>query len=32
MMKRFSHFTNSDAFDDNIAFVPLRDQKMPKSW
>ncbi len=32
MMKRFSHFTNSDAFDDNITFVPLRDQKMPKSW
>jgi nitrite reductase (NADH) large subunit len=32
MMKRFSHFTNTDDADDNIVFVPLRDQKMPKSW
>ena len=32
MMKRFSHFTNSEETDDNIAFIPLRDQKMPKSW
>ncbi|WP_310379160.1 nitrite reductase large subunit NirB [Flavobacterium sp.] len=32
MMKRFSHFTNSDETDDNIEFVALRDQKMPKSW
>ena len=32
MMKRFSHFTNSDETDDNIVFVPLRDQKMPKAW
>lgn len=32
MMKRFSHFTNSEEADDNIVFVPLRDQKMPKSW
>ncbi|MDI5948126.1 nitrite reductase large subunit NirB [Flavobacterium yafengii] len=32
MMKRFSHFTNSDEADDNIAFVSLRDQKMPKPW
>jgi nitrite reductase (NADH) large subunit len=32
MMKRFSHFTNTDEGDDNIVFVPLRDQKMPKSW
>ncbi|PWA04640.1 nitrite reductase large subunit NirB [Flavobacterium psychrotolerans] len=32
LMKRFSHFVNSDEKDDNIEFVPLRDQKMPKPW
>lgn len=32
LLKRFSHFTNTDEKDDNIAFVPLRDQKMPKAW
>ena len=32
MMKRFSHFTNSDEPDENIVFIPLRDQKMPKAW
>lgn len=32
MMKRFNHFVNSDAEDDNLVFVPLRDQKMPKPW
>ncbi|WPR71448.1 nitrite reductase large subunit NirB [Flavobacterium sp. NG2] len=32
MMKRFSHFTNSDDRDDNIEYIPLRDQKMPKAW
>jgi nitrite reductase (NADH) large subunit len=32
MMKRFKHFTNTEDSDDNIVFVPLRDQKMPKSW
>lgn len=32
MMKRFSHFTNSDETDENIVFIPLRDQKMPKAW
>ncbi len=32
MMKRFNHFVNSDAADDNLVFVPLRDQKMPKHW
>jgi len=32
MMKRFKHFVNSDEGDDNISFVPLRDQKMPKAW
>ncbi|WP_324024823.1 nitrite reductase large subunit NirB [Maribacter sp. BPC-D8] len=30
--KRFNHFVNSDDRDDNLVFVPLRDQKMPKHW
>lgn len=30
--KRFSHFINSDDRDDNIAFVPMREQTMPKQW
>lgn len=30
--KRFSHFVNSDDRDDNLVFVPLRDQKMPEHW
>lgn len=32
LMKRFNHFVNSDEKDDNIEYVPLRDQKMPKPW
>lgn len=32
MMKRFKHFVNTDETDENIVFVPMRDQKMPKSW
>ncbi|UZO80027.1 nitrite reductase large subunit NirB [Aquimarina sp. ERC-38] len=32
MMKRFKHFVNSDDKDDNLVFVPLRDQKMPQHW
>lgn len=32
MMKRFKHFVNSDDSDDNLKFVPMRDQKMPKAW
>ena len=32
MMKRFNHFVNSDEEDDNLVFVPLRDQKMPEHW
>lgn len=32
VMKRFNHFVNSDQEDDNIAFVSLRDQKMPEPW
>jgi nitrite reductase (NADH) large subunit len=29
---KFKHFVNSDESDDNLVFVPMRDQKMPKSW
>ncbi len=29
---RFRHFVNSDETDDNIEFIPLRDQKMPSRW
>jgi nitrite reductase (NADH) large subunit len=32
LQKRFKHFTNSDERDQNIEFVPVRDQKMPKLW
>ena len=32
LMKRFSHFVNSDDKDDNIQYVELRDQKKPKAW
>ncbi len=32
MQKRFRHFTNSDDRDENIEFVPMRDQKMPRLW
>ncbi|WP_299437241.1 nitrite reductase large subunit NirB [uncultured Aquimarina sp.] len=32
IMKRFNHFVNSDEEDDNIAFVPMREQKMPEPW
>ncbi|MEM9985391.1 MAG: nitrite reductase large subunit NirB, partial [Bacteroidota bacterium] len=28
----FRHFFNSDETDDNIEFIPLRDQKMPSRW
>ncbi|WP_405610765.1 nitrite reductase large subunit NirB [Polaribacter sp. Asnod1-A03] len=31
-MKRFNHFVNSEDEDDNLVFVPLRDQKMPEPW
>ncbi|WP_036383743.1 nitrite reductase large subunit NirB [Muricauda sp. MAR_2010_75] len=30
--KRFSHFVNTDERDDNIVFVPMREQKMPEPW
>ncbi|WP_405411763.1 nitrite reductase large subunit NirB [Maribacter sp. Asnod1-A12] len=29
---RYTHFVNSEETDDNIEFVSLRDQKMPKEW
>jgi nitrite reductase (NADH) large subunit len=32
LQKRFRHFTNSEDRDDNIEFVPMRDQKMPRPW
>ena len=32
IMKRFKHFVNSDDTDDNLEFVPMREQKMPKAW
>ena len=32
MMKRFNHFVNSEEEDDNLVFVPLREQKMPEPW
>ena len=32
MMKRFKHFINSDDTNDNLVFVPMRQQKMPKAW
>lgn len=32
LLKRFSHFVNTDEKDDAIEFVPLRDQKMPRPW
>ena len=32
LQERFTHFVNSDDRDDNIKFVPLRDQKMPELW
>ncbi len=30
--ERYTHFVNSEATDDNIEFVSLRTQKMPKEW
>lgn len=30
--KRFKHFVNSEESDDNLVFVPMRDQKMPEPW
>ena len=30
--KRFSHFVNSEERDDNLVFVPMREQKIPEHW
>ncbi|WP_422351108.1 nitrite reductase large subunit NirB [Flagellimonas sp.] len=30
--KRFKHFVNADDRDDNLVFVPMREQKMPEPW
>ncbi|WP_066220983.1 nitrite reductase large subunit NirB [Formosa haliotis] len=32
LQSRFKHFINSDEKDDNIVFVPMRDQIMPEPW
>ncbi len=32
MKNRFKHFVNSDEGDDNLVFVPMREQKMPEQW
>ncbi|MFD1292257.1 nitrite reductase large subunit NirB [Lutibacter holmesii] len=32
MVSRFQHFVNSEATDDNIVFVPMREQKQPSAW
>lgn len=32
LSERFNHFVNSSDKDDNVEYVPMRDQKMPKPW
>lgn len=32
LLARFNHFVNSSDKDDNVEYVPMRDQKMPKPW
>ena len=32
LRKRFKHFVNSEDTDENIKYVPLREQKMPEAW
>ncbi len=32
LQSRFKHFINSDETDDQMTFVPMRDQKMPAPW
>ena len=32
MMKRFKHFINTDEPNNELVFVPMREQKMPKPW
>ncbi|MCB9202898.1 MAG: nitrite reductase large subunit [Flavobacteriales bacterium] len=30
--KRFNHFVNSNESDDNLVFIPMREQQVPKEW
>ncbi|WNJ17839.1 nitrite reductase large subunit NirB [Pontibacter sp. G13] len=32
LRKRFRHFVNSEDADDNLEYVPMREQKMPAPW
>ncbi|MEM1121020.1 MAG: nitrite reductase large subunit NirB [Bacteroidota bacterium] len=32
LQQRFRHFVNTDDTDDQMAFIPMRDQKMPAPW
>ena len=32
MVSRFQHFVNSEDTDDNIVFVPMREQLQPSAW
>ena len=32
MVSRFQHFVNSESTDDNILFVPMREQLQPSAW
>lgn len=32
MIKRFKHFVNSEETNEELVFVPMREQKMPKPW
>jgi nitrite reductase (NADH) large subunit len=32
IQNRYSHFVNSEEIDENLNFVPLREQKMPELW
>lgn len=32
LLERFNHFVNSSDKDENVEYVPMRDQKMPKPW
>ncbi len=32
IMKRFKHFVNSDAADDTLQYIPMREQKVPRPW
>jgi len=31
-VSRFQHFVNSEDTDDNIVFVPMREQLQPTAW